>query len=157
MSRKTKKSAKKAAMPGVPSRSIRRAFPQVKHVVDATKNVEIIVHPRDNVEGKRKQSSNCALARAAKREYEADAAVVGLSFSYIIKGDTAVRYTTPPSVAREIVSFDRHQDFAPGKYQLSHVSPSDRTGDNRTTKRSHGTNKSAQRVFRHRTTRVREL
>jgi len=141
-------------MPGVPSRSIRRSFPQVKHVVDSTKQMGVIVQSRDCVEGKKMQASECALARATRRQYHADAAVIGLSFSYIIKGDTAVRFKTPTSVAREIVSFDRHQDFAPGKYALSPVAPTARQGA--WSKKDHGKSHSPKRITHH-TVRVREL
>jgi hypothetical protein len=42
----------------------------------------------------------------------------------LIKGNTAYRYITPESVVREIISFDRHQDFAPGDYGLRSPSKS---------------------------------
>ena len=48
--------------------------------------------------------------------------------SYVIKGKSAIRFATPERVQREIVSFDRHQDFAPGEYHLTPKSPSSRLG-----------------------------
>jgi hypothetical protein len=48
--------------------------------------------------------------------------------AWIIKGNLAVKYEVPESVAREIVSFDRHHDFRPGEYQLSAVPNSCRMG-----------------------------
>jgi hypothetical protein len=55
----------------------------------------------------------------AKREKDYDGAVISVAISYLIRGDRAMRYRTPSSVAREIVSFDRHADFTPGRYALA--------------------------------------
>jgi len=103
---------------------LRRHFPNVEEVIDAVKPVKVIVRENDNVTGKKGQPTECAMARAMKREFDADGVIIGLSRSYIIKGKKATRYQTPDSVARELVSFDRHQDFAPGVYSLSPISPS---------------------------------
>jgi hypothetical protein len=109
-------------------RSIKRAFPQVKFVIDAKKSIAVHVRKSDCTNAIQLDPSECALARAAKREYQADAAVIGLSTSYIIKGDTAIRYESGERIAREIVSFDRHADFSPGDYQLTPKAPSTRFG-----------------------------
>ncbi len=103
---------------------LRRHFPGVEEVVDATKAVKVIVGKRDNRRGKKGQPTECAMARAMKREFNADGVIIGLSRSYIVKGKKAIRFQTTDTVAREIVSFDRHQDFAPGIYSLSPISPS---------------------------------
>jgi hypothetical protein len=108
--------------------SIRRLFPNLKSVSDATKPVEVTVKASDCSIAKRMVAFECAMAKAAKRQYHADGAVIGLSYSYIVKGDHATRYRTPESVARKIVSFDRRSDFAPGEYALSPVPPSMRLG-----------------------------
>lgn len=104
-----------------PPRSLTRDFPQVERVIFADKSVKVDVHPRDCKEGKKFQTSECALAKAAKRQFHADGVAIRLTDSFIIKGKTAIRFKTPESVKRELVSFDRHQDFAAGTYQLSRI------------------------------------
>ena len=135
-------------------RSIRRLFPHLKDAVDATEPIEVSVTQNDCDAGKAMQAGECAMAVAAKRQYKADGIVIGVSASYLIKGTRAIRYQTPASVAREIVSFDRHHDFAPGNYKLSAVSPARRFGVN--THQKGGGHKS-KRIVHHHTVRVREL
>src|SRR6266550_1073246 len=108
---------------------IKKTFPQVEKVIDATKSIKINVTSADSASGRKKDSANCALAKACVREKIADAAIIGIGFSYLIKGKIATRYKTSNSVSREITSFDRHQDFAEGNdYTLSKVGPSARLG-----------------------------
>ena len=126
-SAKTKRTKKMPAKVHLP-RSIRRMFPKVKYAIDGTDSIEISVQRCDTGPAEALNPAECALAKAIKREYKADGAVVGLSASYVIKGDTAVRYQTPASVQREIVSFDRHHDFSEGTYHLPPKSPSTRFG-----------------------------
>lgn len=103
---------------------VQKHFPQVTKVQDATKPISIQVKKVDSRNGKKKDPTSCAMAKAACRELHADGAIINIGTSYVIKGNKAVRYRTPQSVAREIVSFDRHQDFAPGKdYNLTPFSP----------------------------------
>jgi hypothetical protein len=139
-------------------RSVRRTFPNVKHAIDATKSVEVSVEAKDCKDGKRFNPSECALARAAKRELHADGVIIGMSSSYLIKGDTAMRFETPESVRREIVSFDRHQDFAPGDYYLTPKSPSTRFGitHSKRDREDTRTNKVVRRKV-HKSARVRVL
>ena len=109
-------------------RSVKRLFPQVTSAIDSTKPVEVSVSAKDCRDAEKLNPSECALAHAAKRELHADAVIIGMSTSYVIKGKTAVRFHTPESVRREIVSFDRHQDFAPGDYYLTPKSPGSKLG-----------------------------
>lgn len=118
------KKAKKLKLP----RSLTRSFPNVTTAIDADKPIEVSVSMKDCTDGQKLNPANCALARAAKRELHADAVVIGLSSSYVIKGKTAVRFHTPESVRREIISFDRNQDFAPGDYYLAPKSPASKLG-----------------------------
>lgn len=99
-------------------RSIRRAFPQVEQVIDAKSPVIVHVTDKDCKNAEPLNPAECAMARAAKREFKVDAAVIGLSSSYLIKGKKAIRFNTGEAIAREIVSFDRHSDFQPGTYTL---------------------------------------
>lgn len=106
-----------------PPRSLTRAFPQVRRVINATKPVVVEVRPRDCAEGKKFQTSECALAKATKRQFKADGVAIRMTDSFIVKGDTAIRFLTPETVKREIVSFDRHKDFAAGSYRLCATPP----------------------------------
>ena len=134
---------------------LRQNFPNVRHVVDATSGVQVEVSSRDSQEGQKNQPTECAMAKALRRDSHADGVVIGLSRSYVIKGDTAIRYMTPETVAREITSFDRHQDFAPGTYALAPMSPSQRQDAPRPGKPSSGSY--PRRVVHKRTVRVRTL
>lgn len=108
---------------------VRKYFPSVNHVRDATDTIKVAVRAADSRDGKKNDPGNCALARACRRELAADGAIIGIGFSYVIKGDVATRYKTSVGVAREITSFDRHQDFAIGAdYILSRVPPASRLG-----------------------------
>jgi hypothetical protein len=108
---------------------IKRDFPTVTKIVDAKETIEITVEPQDSVRGRRKDPAGCALVKACIRQKIADAAIIGIGYSYLIKGNTATRYKTSTAVGREITSFDRHNDFAAGRnYKLSRVSPKARLG-----------------------------
>lgn len=109
-------------------RSIKRLFPNVTKTKDATKPVSVVVTESDSRNGKKKKATECAMAKAVCRKFKADGAIIGLGSSWVIKKDTAIRFQTPPSVQREIVSFDRSHSFDPGEYRLSAVEPSRRTG-----------------------------
>ena len=139
-------------------RSIRRLFPQVKSAYDSASPIEVSVNKRDCDEAKRLNPAECALAKAARRELKADGAVIGISSSYVIKGDKAIRFATPESVRREIVSFDRHQDFARGTYHLPPKSPAVRFGAGRVRRKTEGggKDKNAKRKIHH-SVRIRVL
>lgn len=108
---------------------IRRLFPNVTKVRDATKTITVRVKSIDSRTGRRKAPEQCALARACVRERIADGAIIGIGNSWLIKGNVATRYKSSVAVGREITSFDRHQEFAAGTdYKLSKVSPSCRMG-----------------------------
>jgi hypothetical protein len=96
---------------------VRKYHPQVTSVVDAKKPVTIEVTAKDCKDGKRKGPSSCAMACAAKRDY--DGAIISLSTAYLVKGNKATRYLVPQAVSREIVSFDRAKKFEPGEYALN--------------------------------------
>jgi len=149
----TKKNARQIPLP----RSIKRLFPNVTVALDADKAIDISVSRKDCKEAKKLNPSECALARAARRELHADGVIVGLSTSYVIKDNTAVRFQTPERVQREIVSFDRHQDFSPGEYRLIPKPPTAKlgTGHHRP-KNGGGKNKNATRKVHH-SARVRIL
>lgn len=139
-------------------RSITRLFPNVTKCVDAKKPVDIEVTPRDVSKSDAKSFTNCAMARAVCREWKADSAAIGLTYSYVVKGNTAVRFQTPDSVQREIVSFDRKADFAPGTYHLAAVPPSQRRKPSRSgAKKKSAPHGPKRRVFHKETLNVREM
>lgn len=108
---------------------IQRHFPHVKTVQDADEGLLINVTEGDNTNSTPDDPENCAMAKAVKREKVADGAIIGIAYSWLIKGTKAVRYKTSEAVGREITSFDRHHDFATGQnYRLSPISPASRLG-----------------------------
>ncbi len=142
---------------------INKYFPQVKTVEDAKKSIQVAVKPEDNQKGRKKDVTGCALAKACMRNKVADGAIIGIAFSYLIKGTHAVRYKTSVTVGREITSFDRHHDFASGRdYTLSKVGPSaslDREVVPKIKgKRKYTNNRCGKEVVHgHRTTRIRVM
>lgn len=97
--------------------TVRKFYPNVLQVIDAVKPLMIEVTPQDAAKSTRGKHSKCAMAVAVERLFEG--AIISRARSFIIQGDTAFRYQTPASVAREITSFDRGATFDPGVYQLS--------------------------------------
>ena len=141
-------------------RSVRRLFPNVKFAVDADRPIEVLVEAKDCRDAESLNPSECALARAAKRELHADGVIIGMGASYVIKGDRAVRYHTPASVQREIVSFDRSHDFAPGTYYLPPKPPATRFGaekQKKDSRKNHGNGPKTAKRKVHTSARVRVL
>jgi hypothetical protein len=137
-------------------RSLKKLFPQVETSVDADYPIEVLVNQDDCDGATQLDPTNCALARAAKRDLKADAVIIGLNTSYIIRGKNAVRFATPERVQREIVSFDRNHDFEPGNYKLVPKAPTSRLGQSIQKKSKGGANKTATRKVHH-SARVRIL
>lgn len=142
-----------------PPRSILRLFPDLTSCTDAKRPVGIEVKNRDVAGSKPGDPAACAMARAICREWHADAAVIGLTNSFVIKGKTAMRFKTPESVAREIVSFDREAGFSPGSYHLAPVPKSQRRSRKKpSAPKSPTANRKAKRVMFHKEAlRVRNM
>ncbi len=122
----------KATTPAHPSSSlarIRKSFPHVNHVVDATEDIDIKVTKVDTSSKAVRNHRECALAHACKRAMAADGAIINVTSAYVIKGDIATRYSLPESISREIVSFDREAGFEPGDYHLHTPPPSGKLGN----------------------------
>jgi len=137
-------------------RSIQKMYPKVEYAIDAHAPVHVSVNAKDCTTAEPLNPMECALARATKRELKVDGVIIGLSTSYIIKGNKATRFATPMAVQRELVSFDRHSDFAPGDYHLIPKPPSNRFGKDTHKSNRGGKNKSATRKV-HTSARVRVL
>jgi len=143
---------------GFALKRIQRHFPQVKSVVDATEGLLINVTEKDNKDAVPGDTDNCALAKAAVRERQADGAIIGVAYSWLIRGTKATRYKTSNTVGREITSFDRHHDFATGQnYRLSPVSPANRLGQGRSTHPNLDKGRGEIKPIVHRTARIREM
>lgn len=137
---------------------LQRLFPQVLTVQDADVAVEVQVTPTDSTSAVPQAPAKCALAQACVRELAIDGAIIGMKVSYLIKGTHALRFDTPERVAREIVSFDRHHDFAPGIYGLGPVTPSRRFGYYKAQHKETGQRgPRRERKILHRTARVRVI
>ena len=135
---------------------VRKYFPQVESVEDATRSLKIEVTSRDVSTSKRKAHAECAMAVACKRVKELDGVLIATSVAYLIKGDKATRYEVPNSVAREVVAFDRGAAFEPGEYHLDKPYETKRLGHQEGGHAKHpGTGKPHQR--RHITENVRAI
>ena len=113
---------KKAKSTAVPKHVVFR-FPNVKRVVEAKHPIILEVTKEDVKNSVKLDGGMCAMANAICRAEHADGAIVGLATTYVVRGTTAFRYRTGEAVAREIVSFDRNHDFAPGEYKISAQAP----------------------------------
>lgn len=88
-------------------------------VQDGTKPLAVAVTNGDVVLALKRDSKRCALARAVERLPGVVRGYIFRTTAYLEYKDRMVQYILPPSVQKEIVSFDRCQVFAPGVYQLS--------------------------------------
>jgi hypothetical protein len=136
---------------------VRKFFPNVKSVVDANRNARIEVTKHDETVSKRKSHKTCAMAVACKRKFHLDGVIISANRAYLVKGDQARRFELPPSVTKEVVSFDRGAGFEPGEYELSKVSPTARLDHPKRGKGHQGgpNGGTTPRKFQHRTGGIR--
>lgn len=87
-------------------------------VKDAINPLMIHIKQCDIVGSKKADASNCAAARALKREVGSEAKVF-LTRTYVKVGKVWARFITPESISREITAFDRGAAFEPGEYVLT--------------------------------------
>lgn len=109
---------------------VNKFFPGVKAVKDSNEPLRISVTATDTKAPGRKKHAECVIANACKRGLGMDA-LVSVSRVYLIKNGVATRYEVPPSVAREITSYDRGAGFEPGDYVLRKPSSDHRLGTRR--------------------------
>jgi len=107
---------------------VRKFFPNVEKVQDATEDLTVEVNANDVRNSQRKEHNNCAMAVACIRSVRIDGAIISTSKAYLIKGNIATRFNVPESVAREVVAFDRSKNFQPGKYRLNKITGTERLG-----------------------------
>ena len=141
---------------------VNKFFPRVKKVTDATEKTTIEVTAKDAASKAVKDYGACVMAVACKRKLHLDGVIIARSVAYLIKGDEAIRYLVPASVAREIVSFDRGAGFEVGTYELAKINPcaklgarETRTPDPRDSHQPQGKAKAPK--LRHLTTNVRSV
>ena len=136
--------------------TVRKFFPGVTKVVDATRPATIEVMARDANPRAAKNHEACALAVACKRQMRLDGVIISRTTAYLVKGKKARRFKLPTGTSREVVSFDRGAGFAPGVYLLSPVPPGSRMGQRQgSNTRTPGNGKPKQ--FRHLTANVRTV
>lgn len=97
-------------------------------VVNSRKSVRLIITPSDVTAGKLKAPRDCAAAIACRRQLRAKEAKVHLGRTYIRSNGEWIRFITPRALRDEIIAFDRGGKFHPGKFTLSGMQPSKRTG-----------------------------
>ena len=133
-------------------------FPEAKYVADAHESIKILVRDQDIRQSTAGDHTNCAMAVACRHQLRATGAHIGMNTSYLVFGKLLLRFQTPESVRREIVSFDRNDDFRKGAFGLSRIIPSNRLFRQRRCKRGpHKTKAKASKrlVFRGSTMGVR--
>jgi hypothetical protein len=96
-------------------------------VIDATHGLRLKIKKPDITGSSKADPTNCAAARALKREAGADARVY-LTRTYVKVGRVWMRFMTPESISREITAFDRGAAFEPGEYVLTPPSVTQRLG-----------------------------
>ena len=139
--------------------TVNKFFPRVKKVTDATEKTIIEVTARDAASKAVKDYGACVMAVACKRKLHLDGVIIARSVAYMVKGDEAIRYLVPATVAREIVSFDRGSGFEVGTYELAKICKTHKLGERGGREidpnRDHGDKKV--RKFRHVTANIRSV
>lgn len=98
-------------------------------VIDARRDLELEIAPRDCRNGDSKDPASCAVAHAARREVNAHDVRIHLSRVYIRTNEgNWQRYTTSAPLQKEIIVFDRGGEMMPGKYMLLAPKKSQRIG-----------------------------
>lgn len=134
---------------------VRKYFPGVSSVEDATRALTIEVTRGDEARATRKAHKDCALAVACKRSKGLDGVIVSVKTAYLIKGTKAIRYNLPERVSREIISFDRGSRFEPGVYQL--ITPEYKLGEHANGSQGHGKDRSNKGTTHVKTTGIRTV
>lgn len=136
---------------------VQKNFPDVTKIVDSRKDLLVEVNRHDVKAAAKQDHQACAMAVACKRKLHLDGIMVSINKAYLVKGNKAMRFSVPVSVAREIVSFDRGSDFVPGSYSLKAVPLRERIGARLDRGRGNHTGTGKRRVHRHITTGIRAV
>ena len=129
--------------------------------IEATRPMLIEIENSDLKSGVRKNPSRCAFSLACRRSDRAvKAAYFFRSTAWLQYEDKLVRYHLPPSMQKEIVSFDRNKTMDPGLYRMSPFPKCDHLANVRKRARKGRqatTIRKGQKVVRHHTTSVRAI
>lgn len=132
-------------------------------LVDSKKDLVVTVTQKDISKGVRKNPKCCAFSRAVRRENQkVGRAFVFMSSAYLEIGKQLVRVIVPQSVQKELVSYDRGGDMAPGEFTFKAPAGSQtlEAGRARSAKRPgrhQPGNTKIKRAVRHATTGVRTV
>tara|TARA_R100000306_G_C4281676_1_gene95404 strand:- start:125 stop:541 length:417 start_codon:yes stop_codon:yes gene_type:complete len=97
-------------------------------VVDATKDLVLIVMQKDVDFASRKKNHSCAVAKACARQEKMEA-LIHLTRVYLRNGEEHwTRYILPPSLRGELIAFDRGGTFIPDTYVLLAPKKSEKLG-----------------------------
>ena len=86
-------------------------------VVDAKKDLVLIVLARDVAHASKKSPKTCVVAKACSRQEKMEA-IIHLTRVYLRNGGNWARYVLPPSLRGELIAFDRGGIFIPDTYVL---------------------------------------
>ena len=104
-------------------------------VVDATKDLVLIVMQRDVDFANKKKNHSCAVAKACARQEKMEA-LIHLTRVYLRNGkDHWTRYILPPSLRGELIAFDRGGTFIPDTYVLLAPTKTTKLGSHSISKR----------------------
>lgn len=132
-------------------------------IVDSKSQLRLEIRPDDVVKATQKNSKCCAFACAAKRVPKVKAAYFFRSTAWLEYADRLVRYNLPPSVQKEIVSFDRSKVVATGTYTIVPFSKASKLHANvkrnatKPKRKIQATKSKTKKRFVHRTQLVRTL
>lgn len=87
-------------------------------VVNGTYPIRFVITPSDIRASKPKDPTNCAAARACKRQLMVSEVRIHLQRVFLKVGNEWLRFYTPNSLRREIIQFDRGHGFEPGEHVL---------------------------------------
>jgi hypothetical protein len=89
-------------------------------IIDGKKAIKLTITPNDIAKADRKESADCAVARACRRELHAKEVRVHLTRVFVRMNEgNWQRFATPPAMRSEIIAFDRGGSFEPGEFVLS--------------------------------------
>jgi len=98
-------------------------------VVDAKKNITLVISPEQVQRANVKKPDSCAIAQSCLALKGVKEARIHLSRAYIRTNDhNWQRFVVPAAARSEIVAFDRGGKFSPGEYTLSAPPPSYKLG-----------------------------
>jgi hypothetical protein len=113
-----------------------------KPVINSKRKIQVEISPRDVQKGMTRDPATCAAAQCLMRSVRGIlGARVHVSMTYIEFAKHWERLSTPRSLSREIVAFDRGAPFFPGTYSFSPLCESERAKYDKPRKNGGGASK----------------